>query len=96
MSQLTVEPTQLGAMAAEVSDATTAIQDQVINVHTGMSDLAQSWTGEAHSAFATRFADWEADMQTSAQLLIAIGATVSAAQQRYADTDEAVGKMWTW
>lgn len=96
MSQLRVEPTQLGAMAAEVSDAQTAIQDHVSTVHTGMNDLAQSWTGEAHSAFAARFADWEADMQTSSRLLAAMGAAVTAAQKRYLETDEAVGKMWTW
>lgn len=96
MSQLKVEPSQLGVIAAEASDANSAIRDQVSAVHAGMSDLAQSWTGEAHSAFAARFAEWEADMQTSSQLLAALGAAVTAAQQRYADTDEAVGELWMW
>lgn len=96
MTQLRVEPAQLGDIAAATADANAAMQDDVASLGGTMAELAQSWTGDAHTAFAARFADWEADMQTSSQVLAAIGSAVTAAQQLYSDADAAVGELWKW
>ncbi len=96
MSQLKVQPEQLGSIAAATVEANVALQEDVVSLGGAMGDLAQSWTGEAHTAFAARFGDWEADMQASAQLLATIGSAVTAAQQRYSDADAAVGALWKW
>jgi WXG100 family type VII secretion target len=96
MNQLKVEPSQLGTGASGIAEVNAAIVQQVANIHAGMADLAQSWSGQAHSAAATRVAGWEADMQVSSNLLAAIGAAVTSAQQRYAEADDTVAKLWTW
>lgn len=83
----------LGATSA-VRTSITRIQSEVAGLHSQLTNLQGSWSGQAATAFSGVVADWKVTQQRVEESLAAINQALGQAGQQYADIESANARLF--
>ena len=83
----------LGATSA-VRSSITRIQTEVGGLHSQLTNLQSSWTGEAATAFSGVVTEWKATQQRVEENLAAINQALTHAGQQYAEIEAANARLF--
>jgi len=71
------------------------IQSEVAGLHSQLTNLQASWTGQASTAFSGVVADWKVTQQRVEENLAAINQALTQAGQQYADIEAANARLFS-
>jgi WXG100 family type VII secretion target len=83
----------LGATSA-VRTSISRIQSEVAGLHSQLTNLQGSWSGQAATAFSGVVADWKVTQQRVEESLAAINQALGQAGQQYADIESANARLF--
>jgi WXG100 family type VII secretion target len=83
----------LGATSA-VRTSINRIQSEVAGLHSQLTNLQGSWSGQAATAFSGVVADWKVTQQRVEESLAAINQALGQAGQQYADIESANARLF--
>lgn len=95
MSDLSVKPDQVDALAASVNDGASGIETQLTTLQGAQRVLLGAWTGEAAEAYRHSQDGWLQQMQTLARVAHAAADAAERAAAGYREADDAVGRAWS-
>jgi WXG100 family type VII secretion target len=70
------------------------IQSEVAGLHSQLTNLQGSWSGQAATAFSGVVADWKVTQQRVEESLAAINQALGQAGQQYADIESANARLF--
>jgi WXG100 family type VII secretion target len=70
------------------------IQSEVAGLHSQLTNLQGSWTGQASAAFAGVVSEWKVTQQRVEENLAAINVALGQAGQQYADIEAANARLF--
>ena len=86
------EAVQQASSAAQQSIS--RIQSEVMALHTQLSDLQGSWSGQAATAFQGVVSEWHLTAQRVDESLNSINHALSLAAQQYFEIEQATARMF--
>lgn len=70
------------------------VQAEMSGLYAHLTDLQNSWTGHAATAFHTVVGEWRATQQRVEETLAAINQGLGQAGQQYAETEQANARLF--
>lgn len=94
MSIFQVNSEAIATASAGVQASIGSISSEVAGMNARLTDLLQSWSGQAAAAFEGTMAQWRAAQQSLEQALDSINQALARAGQTYTDVEQANAAMF--
>jgi WXG100 family type VII secretion target len=94
MAVLKAEPTQITALAAEISSGSAQISAALARLESVSDDLSHRWSGEAQAAYAAAHSRWTRQMIELAAIAKAAGELADQWSTGLRDLERSLAQGW--
>lgn len=95
MSEITVTPDQITAVAGQVASGANEIETQRAALLSQIQGLGDTWQGAAASALQALYQQWDADIRALQNTLTEIGQTMRTAADAYQTTESGITRSFS-
>ncbi|MGD9958585.1 WXG100 family type VII secretion target [Nocardioides sp.] len=94
MTDLKVNHGGLDVAAADLSTASTRLQQLIADLESQLNARQQSWTGAAKDAYVPAKATWTTAIESMREILLQLGQAVDRSNQAFAAADVAGSRLF--
>jgi early secretory antigenic target protein ESAT-6 len=96
MTRYNVDSEAVIGATGVVSSTISRIQSEVQALHSQLTGLESSWSGQAAAAFQVVVTDWRGTQQRVEDSLAAINQALTVAGQQYADIEQSNARLFSY